>query len=110
MKDAVKVSETQGAFKTPFEVMNEVQSALMMNRGIGEISAYISGGGDISCYPHLETLTANLNQFSIQSILGYTCGKGINDSEMATRLINNGVNEVSFTIFSSDPQLRKRMG
>ena len=101
------VAESQGAFKSPFEVMNEVQSALMMNMGRGDISAYISGGGDISCYPHLESLTANLNQFSIPSILGYTCGKGINDSEMATRLIDNGVNEVSFTIFSSDPQLRK---
>ncbi len=101
------VAESQGAFKSPFEVMNEVQSALMMNMGRGDISAYISGGGDISCYPHLESLTANLNQFSIPSILGYTCGKGINDSEMATRLIDNGVNEVSFTIFSSDPKLRK---
>ncbi|WP_298524014.1 methyl coenzyme M reductase-arginine methyltransferase Mmp10 [uncultured Methanobrevibacter sp.] len=101
------ISETQSAFKAPYEVMNEVQSALMMNMGRGEISAYISGGGDISCYPHLEVLTANLNQFSIPSVLGYTCGKGISDSEVAARLINNGVKEVSFTIFSSDPQLRK---
>ncbi|MER2014394.1 MAG: methyl coenzyme M reductase-arginine methyltransferase Mmp10 [Methanobrevibacter sp.] len=101
------ISETQSEFKAPFEVMNEVQTALMMNMGRGEISAYISGGGDISCYPHLETLTASLNQFSISSVLGYTCGKGISDSEMATRLINNGVNEVSFTIFSSDPKLRR---
>ena len=90
------VSETQGDFKAPFEVMNEVQTAMMMAMGHqGEINAYISGGGDISCYPHLE------------SLLGYTCGKGITDSDMATRLINNGVKEVSFTIFSSDPKLRK---
>ena len=102
------VSETQGDFKSPFEVMNEVQTAMMMRMGHqGEISAYISGGGDISCYPHLESLTANLNQFSISSVLGYTCGKGITDSDMATRLINNGVKEVSFTIFSSNPKLRK---
>ena len=100
------VSETQGAFKSPFVVMNEVQTALMMSRGQGEISAYISGGGDISCYPYLESLTESLNQFSISSVLGYTCGKGISDSEVATRLINNGVNEVSFTIFASDPKLR----
>lgn len=87
--------------------MNEVQTALMMNMSPGEVSAYISGGGDISCYPYLETLTANLNQFSISSVLGYTCGKGITDSQTAARLIDNGVKEVSFTIFSSDPQLRK---
>lgn len=101
------VAESQGAFKSPFQVMNEVQNALMMNMQRGEISAYISGGGDISCYPHLESLTANLNQFSIPSILGYTCGKGIEDSQTASKLINNGVEEVSFTIFSSNPQLRK---
>ena len=100
------VSETQGAFKSPFVVMNEVQTALMMSRGQGEISAYISGGGDISCYPYLESLTESLNQFSISSVLGYTCGKGISDSQVASRLINNGVNEVSFTIFASDPKLR----
>ena len=101
------VSETQGAFKSPFEVMNEVQTALMMNMVRGDVNAYISGGGDISCYPHLENLTASLNQFSISSTLGYTCGKGITDSSIATRLINNGVEEVSFTIFSSRPELRK---
>ena len=100
------VSETQGAFKSPFVVMNEVQTALMMNMAQGEISAYISGGGDISCYPYLESLTESLNQFSISSVLGYTCGKGISDSQVASRLINNGVNEVSFTIFASDPKLR----
>ena len=102
------VAETGSEFKSPFEVMSEVQNALMMNMAQGEISAYISGGGDISCYPHLENLTASLNQFSIPSILGYTCGKGITDSEIAARLINNGVNEVSFTIFSSDPKLRRQ--
>lgn len=101
------VAESQGAFKSPFEVMNEVQSALMMSMGRGDISAYISGGGDVSCYPHLENLTSNLNHMGIPSVLGYTCGKGISDSETATRLINNGVEEVSFTIFSSDPKLRR---
>lgn len=102
------VADSQGEFKSPFEVMNEVQNALMMSMARGEIIANISGGGDISCYPHLETLTANLNQFSISSHLGYTCGKGITDSEIASRLINNNVNEVTFTIFSSNPELRKQ--
>ena len=101
------VSETQNEFKSPFQVISEVQNALMMNMHRGKVTANISGGGDISCYPHLETLTSNLNQLSIPSILSYTCGKGINDGEIASRLINNGVEEVSFTIFSSDPKLRK---
>ena len=101
------ISESQGEFKSPFEIINEIQTTLMMSMVQGDVRAYISGGGDISCYPHLETLTSNLNQLSISSCLGYTSGKGISDAQTATDLINNGVNEVSFTIFSSDPQLRR---
>lgn len=101
------ITETQSEFKNPFEVISNVQSVLMMQPIRGEIKANISGGGDISCYPYLENLTANLNQLSLNSHLGYTCGKGITDSEIAGRLINNGVDEVTFTIFSDNPQLRK---
>ena len=101
------VADSQSSFKQPFEVINEIQTALMMNMRQGKINAYISGGGDISCYPHLESLTANLNQFSITSTLGYTSGKGITDSKIAERLINNGVDEVTFTVFSTDEKLRK---
>ncbi|KZX10522.1 methyl coenzyme M reductase-arginine methyltransferase Mmp10 [Methanobrevibacter oralis] len=100
------IADAQSDFKSPFEVMNEVQNTIMMNRGFGDITANISGGGDVSCYPYLEQLTSNLNQFSISSHLGYTCGKGITDSSIATRLINNNVNEVTFTVFSIDPKLR----
>ena len=102
------ISETMGEFKSPFEVMNEVQTALMMSMGTGEVIADISGGGDISCYPHLENLTASLNQFSIASQLSYTSGKGITDSSIADKLINNNVKEVSFTVFSTDSALRKQ--
>ena len=101
------VAESQGQFKSPFEVITQVQNAVMMNMGRGEIVADISGGGDISCYPYLETLTAQLKQFSIKSHLGYTCGKGIDDSDVASRLINNGVEEATFTVFSTDYNLRR---
>ena len=104
------ISDAQSEFKSPFEVITEVQNALMMQpnfRG-NNIKANISGGGDVSCYPYLEGLTANLNQLSLNSHLGYTSGKGINDGEIASRLINNGVDEVTFTVFSTDPELRKQ--
>ena len=103
------ITDSQSEFKSPFEVITEVQNALMMQPNFREktIKANISGGGDVSCYPYLENLTANLNQFSLNSHLGYTCGKGITDSAIASRLINNGVDEVTFTVFSTDPKLRK---
>ena len=101
------IAESQGHFKSPFEVISEIQNTLMMNMQRGKINAYISGGGDISCYPHLEELVANLNQFSISSTLGYTSGKGIIESEIASRLINNGVEESTFTVFSTDEAIRR---
>ena len=101
------VAESQGQFKSPFEVISEIQNTLMMSMQRGKINAYISGGGDISCYPNLDELVANLNQFSISSTLGYTSGKGIEKSEIASRLINSGVDEVTFTVFSTDEAIRR---
>lgn len=103
------ITDSQSEFRSPFEVITEVQNALMMQPNFREndIKVNISGGGDVSCYPYLENLTANLNQFSLKSHLGYTCGKGITESEIASRLINNGVDEVTFTVFSTNPKLRR---
>lgn len=101
------VSETKNEFKMPFFIVNEVQSTLIMtNPSDNNLKVNISGGGDVSCYPHLEELTGTLYQFEIPMHLGYTSGKGIDDAEMASRLINHGVDEVTFTLFSSNPQLR----
>jgi len=102
------VTETSNEFKLPFAVMSEVQQTLMMMNPQDEnLKVNISGGGDVSCYPHLEELTGTIHQFGLPMHLGYTSGKGIDDSEIATKLINNGVDEVTFTLFASDVNLRK---
>ncbi|MDR3063767.1 MAG: methyl coenzyme M reductase-arginine methyltransferase Mmp10 [Methanobrevibacter sp.] len=104
-----EVSETKNEFKLPFFVMSELQNTLMFgNYRDSKLKVNISGGGDISCYPHLEELTANLNQFSLPVHLGYTSGKGIDNHEIADNLIKNGVDEVTFTIFSDKVDLRKK--
>jgi methanogenesis marker radical SAM protein len=93
----------------PFLVMSEVQNTLMMsNPQDKNLKVNISGGGDVSCYPHLEELTNTLHQFEIPMHLGYTSGKGIDDSQIATKLINSGVDEVTFTLFADDPKLREK--
>jgi len=102
------VTETRNEFKLPFAVMSEVQQTLMMmNPQDKNLKINISGGGDVSCYPHLEELTGTIHQFSLPMHLGYTSGKGIDDAELATRLINNEVDEVTFTLFAADAKLRK---
>jgi len=66
----------------------------------------ISGGGDISCYPQLRELVSVLSQLGKPIHLGYTSGKGFNAPDDAEFFIEHGVTEVSFTVFSTDPQLR----
>ena len=102
------VCETGSEFKPSFLVMNEIQTAMMMNQTSDkEIKVNISGGGDVSCYPQLEELVGGINQFGLKSHLGYTSGKGIDDSKMASRLMDLGVDEVTFTLFANDIGLRK---
>jgi methanogenesis marker radical SAM protein len=40
--------------------------------------------------------------------IGYTSGKGWDNPAIADLLIDNGLSEISFTVFASDPALRKR--
>ena len=40
--------------------------------------------------------------------LGYTSGKGFERANDASALVEAGVTEVSFTVFSTNPQLRRK--
>jgi methanogenesis marker radical SAM protein len=68
----------------------------------------ISGGGDLSCYPDLLPLARMLGQGVVPIHLGYTSGKGFSRGDEADPLIEAGVNEVSFTVFSTNPDLRRK--
>ena len=68
----------------------------------------ISGGGDLSCYPDLLPLARMVGQGIVPISLGYTSGKGFKDMNDAAKLIDAGVNEVSFTVFSTNPELRRK--
>jgi len=71
----------------------------------------ISGGGDLSCYPDLLPLVKIVGQGMVPIHLGYTSGKGFRREDEAQALVEAGVNEVSFTVFSTKPELRhKYMG
>jgi methanogenesis marker radical SAM protein len=67
----------------------------------------ISGGGDLSCYPDLLPLTRLLGQ-GVPVHLGYTSGKGFVRGDEAGPLMDAGVKEVSFTVFSTRPELRRK--
>jgi methanogenesis marker radical SAM protein len=101
------VREYYSGWKTLREVGNETLATLqMMTDDIGRIT--ISGGGDPSCYPDFTDLIELLSGMDVPLHIGYTSGKGFDDVEIADFLIDHGLSEVSFTVFSVDPRKRKR--
>lgn len=101
------VKEMYPGFK-PFQVVaREVgQSIHFSNKDPDGFT--ISGGGDISCYTELPNLVEFLSQFNAPIKLGYTSGKGFNKGDEADFYIERGVSEVSFTVFATDPELRRK--
>ena len=100
------VKESYPGFKPVQMVVQELNQTLHLNQdGIERIT--ISGGGDVSCYPELELLTATLTQLEAPIHLGYTSGKGFTRGDEAEYYLDNGVKEVSFTVFATDPELRR---
>jgi methanogenesis marker radical SAM protein len=68
----------------------------------------LSGGGDPSCYPRFAELVELLGSMEAPLHIGYTSGKGFDDEAVADLLIDNNLSEISFTVFASDPDLRRR--
>ena len=101
------IAEKYSGFKPLLRVAQDVHATLKMSSKDPE-KVTISGGGDVSCYPDLLELTELLASLQVPIHLGYTSGKGFDSPEAAEKLIKNNVREVSFTVFATDPGLRKR--
>ncbi|WP_406662522.1 methyl coenzyme M reductase-arginine methyltransferase Mmp10 [Methanolobus sp. ZRKC3] len=101
------VREAYSSFKPAEYVFQETHQKMRYTQeDIDKIT--ISGGGDVSCYPDLLNLAANLSKFEVPIHLGYTSGKGFTEGDEADYLIQYGVTEVSFTVFATDPELRRK--
>ena len=101
------VKEQYSGFKDLKTIADETLANLQTKRGdIERIT--ISGGGDPSCYPRFTELIELLGSMEAPLHIGYTSGKGWDDPAVADLLIDNGLSEISFTVFASDPAFRKR--
>lgn len=101
------IRESYPGFKPLQIVMRDVSQNLRFSSSEPD-KFTISGGGDISCYPELKELVSSLSRFGKPIHLGYTSGKGFDDPDDASFYIENGVSEVSFTVFATDSQLRAK--
>ncbi|NYT16800.1 MAG: methyl coenzyme M reductase-arginine methyltransferase Mmp10 [Methanomicrobiales archaeon] len=101
------VREYYQGWKTLREVGEETLANLQLMTGdLDRVT--ISGGGDPSCYPEFRDLIELLSGMEVPLHIGYTSGKGFDEVGIADFLIDHGLSEVSFTVFSVDPRKRKR--
>lgn len=68
----------------------------------------VSGGGDPSCYPEFRQLFDILGSLEVPLHIGYTSGKGFDEVDTADFLIEKNLKEISFTVFASDAELRRK--
>jgi len=68
----------------------------------------ITSGGDVSFYPNLAELCEYIKNCNLKIHLGYTSGKGFKSTEYIKKLINCGITEVTFSVFSTNPEIRKK--
>ncbi|MGZ4921102.1 MAG: methyl coenzyme M reductase-arginine methyltransferase Mmp10 [Halobacteriota archaeon] len=101
------IAERYPGFKPLLRVAQDIQATLAV-RATDPNKVTISGGGDVSCYPDLGDLAELLASLGVPIHLGYTSGKGFDNQKDAETLIENNVREVSFTVFATEPYLRKR--
>ncbi|MDD1701310.1 MAG: methyl coenzyme M reductase-arginine methyltransferase Mmp10 [Methanoregula sp.] len=101
------VREEYSGFKDLKTIADETLANLQGKSGDLE-RITISGGGDPSCYPRFNELIELLGSMEAPLHIGYTSGKGWDDPLVADMLIDHGLTELSFTVFASDPALRKR--
>lgn len=100
-------------FKHPQNVIMNMEKELdrmELVRGIDykDLKFFIGSLGDITFYPHLNELIGELKQYDIPIHLGYTSGKGIKDENMIEDLMKLDVDEISFSVFSCNPDLRRK--
>ncbi len=68
----------------------------------------IKGNGDASFHPDILKLITTLSNGKVPVRLDYTSGKGFSRGDEAGPLVDAGLRRISFSVFSTDPELRRR--
>jgi methanogenesis marker radical SAM protein len=100
-------------FKTPNNVLMDLEKVLFKQRVLGILDdenpmITVFSTADIISYPHLPQLLSELKEREMLVHLGYTSGKGFKNEKMAEDIVSIGIDEISFTVFSTDPEKRRK--
>ena len=99
------IMEIQPGFKSLDQLIFEASQQCIFLR---PDAITIKGNGDASFHPDLLKLVQILSNGRIPIRLDYTSGKGFCRGDEAGPLIDAGLRRISFSVFSTDPELRRR--
>lgn len=99
------ITEIQPGFKSLDQLIFEASQQCLFSR---PDSITIKGNGDASFHPDLLKLVQVLGNGGVPIRLDYTSGKGFYKGDEASPLIDAGLRRISFSVFSTDPELRRR--
>lgn len=106
------INRVSTKFKPLSQVLEDIKAKfyknIMDSLDKNNFKIIVGGGADIFSYPYLYELISILKQSSLILNLGYTSGKPIKDEYMPEKLISLGVDEVGFSVFSTNLEIRKR--
>ena len=105
------INRVENDFKPLPRVFMDLENKLMQNSWDAlnrNLKVVIGAGADIFYYPHLKELVSVIKASYLPLHLGYTSGKAIKDESFTRELISLGLDELSFSVFSTDPELRRK--
>jgi [methyl coenzyme M reductase]-L-arginine C-5-methyltransferase len=106
------VKRVSSDFKPIYQVLSELRTKFYnlnwSSVNPKDVQIIVAGGADIFSYPQLYELVSVLKESPISLHLGYTSGKPIKNVSMAENLISMGVDEVSFSVFSTNAKIRRK--
>lgn len=106
------VNRIKDKFKPLPKVLNDVENKLAayykMGGDLNGVILSVSGGADLFGYPQLMELVSILKNSGFPLHLGYTSGKTIKNRNLAVELISLGLDQLNFSVFSTNPDLRRR--
>ena len=98
-------------FKPLHIVLNDLENQLAIQNiwsSLKDAEIVVGAGADIFYYPQLIELVTILKNSGFPLHLGYTSGKAIKDENLAGELISLGLDQLSFSVFSTNPDIRRK--
>lgn len=108
-KPALRIKDE---FKPLHKIFSELENKLaiysIVNGDLKGVKVLVTGGADALNHPRLNELLSIIQNSGYPIHLGYTSGKTIKDRSLADELISRGLEQLNFSVFSTNPELRKK--